>query len=102
MNIPNFVDMQVIDKDGFFTPEWKIIMQNLIQTLQQNASDEGLVAPTQNAANIGIIEANQIPSPTGNLYTCQFGTLLYDSTANSIRACISNLGVPQFKTVVLI
>lgn len=107
MNIPNYVDMKVIGEDGHFTPEWKIIMQQLLTTLNRNAGPEGLVAPTQTDANITLIQNNQIQSsiapdmPTF-IYTCQFGTLIYDSDTNELKLCLSNAGVPQFYTVVTI
>lgn len=112
MNIPNFVDMKVIGDDGYFTPEWKMIMQQLLTTLVDNASDEGLVAPTQpndvTNPNVTTIQDNKIqssvsPSPPNFMYTCKFGTLLYNSTANTLMVALdSGGGVPKFYTVVTI
>ena len=99
--------MRVIGEDGHFTPEWKIIMQQLLTTLLSNAGPEGLVAPTQTDANLTLIQNHQVQSsiapdvPTF-IYTCQFGTLLYDSDNNTLRVALSNAGVPQFYTVVTI
>ncbi len=108
MMIPNYVDMRVIGEDGHFTPEWKIIMQQLLTTLVSNAGPEGLVAPTQTDANLLLIQNNQVQSSTAPntptfIYTCQFGTLLYDSDTNTLRVALdSGGGVPLFYTVVTI
>lgn len=103
MNIPNFVDIPVVNvKTGMLSPEWRYIMQQLIQTLQTNASEQGLVIPTQIAADIALIEGRKVFSPitpTGEFVT-QFGTLLYDSTNNLITVALNNLGAPQFHTIV--
>lgn len=112
MNIPNYVDMRVIGEDGHFTPEWKIIMEQLLITLNQNAGPEGLVAPSQPDTllnpNVTTIQDNKIPSsmapssPTF-VYTCKFGTILYNSTANTLMVALdSGGGIPKFYTVVTI
>ncbi len=77
MNIPNFVDIPVIVKrnDGYYwSDEWRAIMIALIQTLQTNASNEGLVPPSQSAANIGII------TPSAQTFT-----LIGDTTNNKLK-----------------
>lgn len=108
MNIPTYVDIPVVDpKTGMFTAQWKVIMQTLFASLVTGASEQGLVAPTQVAADVTIIQNNQIPNPAPppapvSIYTCQYGTLLYNSTANSLMVALNNAGVPQFYTVVTI
>lgn len=104
MNIPNFVDIQFVDKNGYLTPEWKIIIQQLLKTLVDNASEEGLVAPTQDNANVALIEGHQVPASTGigTVYTCRYGTLLYNSDLNVLMVALNNAGVPKFYTVVTI
>lgn len=52
MKIPNFIDTQVIDKDGRLTPTWKQILSQLFTELQLNLSDEGIIMPQQTTANI--------------------------------------------------
>lgn len=107
MNIPSFQDIPVIVKRGddyYWSDEWRNIMQQLIQALQLDASDEGLVAPTQTSAaspnnKIQLIQNNQLSNGS---YTCKFGTMLYDSTNNSGRFCVNNgAGIPLFKTITL-
>jgi hypothetical protein len=105
MNIPNFIDCKVVDEKGYFTAEYKIILQQLFTELQANASNEGLVAPTQTAANIALIQSTfAVLSPTNStpIYNCQYGTILYNETANSIQIAINNgSNAPIFKTVTL-
>lgn len=103
MIIPNYIDMQVIDpKTGYFTPQWKAIMQQLMQELQLNASQNGLVAPTQDSATITTIEtATQVsPAPPGFTFITSFGTLLYNSTGNILMVALNNAGAPQFHQIV--
>lgn len=47
MNIPNFVDIKVVDESGFFTPEFKHIFGQLFAQLQTRLSDTGYVIPSQ-------------------------------------------------------
>ena len=105
MNIPNFIDTRVVDEKGYFTAEYKIILQQLFSELQDNAGPEGLVAPTQTAAKILLIAAAFRPTSTLNstpVYSCQYGTILYDSTNNTGRFAINNgSGAPVFKTITL-
>ncbi len=77
MNIPNFEDVKVIDKDGFFTDEWRTIMEQLFQALQQNVGDEGFNVPPQSTTNITSIVAANPPPPNGRIF--------YDSTANQFQ-----------------
>lgn len=97
--VANFLDTPVVNKDGQFTDEWRNIMQQVFQSLQLNFGNEGLVMPTQTDANITTIQNNV--DNNGNP-TAQYGTILYDSTNNSIRISINNgLNAPIFKTVTL-
>jgi len=52
MKIPVFDNIKFVDKEGYLTPEWTNILQALFQSLQADFSDEGLVIPSQTAANI--------------------------------------------------
>lgn len=104
MNIPNLPVGAMIDDNGNPTPVELLFRQNLIQTLQQGAGPEGLVAPSQpNAAapNNFITQIQNNTDAQGN-YTCAYGTILYNSTANSIMIAVNNgSGAPIFKTVTL-
>lgn len=103
MNIPNLPLDKMVDENGNPSAPELIFRQTLIQALQQNAGPEGLVAPTQvNSVaepNITTIQNNK--DAQGN-FTCQFGTIVYNSTANSIMIAINNgSNAPIFKTVTL-
>lgn len=100
MNIPS------LPVSGFFnddktdlSPAWRQFFDLLINALNTNASNEGLVLPTQNSTNIAVIQGNQLQNLA---YTLQYGTGLYNSTANSIMFAVNNgTGAPIFKTVTL-
>jgi hypothetical protein len=99
MNIPNLPVGAMVLEDGNPTPTELLFRQQLVQELQTGAGNEGLVAPTQIAADITLIQNNT--DVQGN-FTCQFGTILYNSTANTIQIAINNgSGAPIFKTVTL-
>jgi hypothetical protein len=71
MNIPNFIDSQVVNEKGYLTDTWKQIFTQLFTQLQSGLSDEGLVVPNQSATNIaqlnGKLSALLIESDTGEL-----------------------------------
>ena len=96
MNIPDLPVEQTTDKEGFPTPSEYQFRQNLVQSLQSVTSDEGLVPPTQTPANITIIQNGTDPQ---GLFTCQGGTLIYNSTTNQLQVCILVGGTPTFKTL---
>lgn len=97
MNIPNFPVGAIVKDDKTPTDSFVTFLQQLISVLQTNAGQEGLVAASQSSANVTTIQNNQLPN---GAYTCQYGTFLYDSGANSIRVAINNgAGAPIFKTV---
>jgi len=90
----------LIDKStGDIDDNWRQFFDQLINTLQKFAGEEGIVLPPQAASNITIIQNNQLQNLS---YTCNFGTGLYNSTANSIMFAINNgSGAPIFKTATL-
>lgn len=80
MNIPNFEDVPVIVKRGddyVWSDEWKRILQGLFQSLQLNASEEGLVPPSQPTTNISIIQPQ-----------AKNGTIIYDTTSKQLKGNI--------------
>jgi len=94
----------MVDDSGGTTGEEKTFRQALLTSLQKNFGDEGCVFPTQSSDNITLIQNNNyIDQATGlPVYTCQFGTGLYNSTANSMMFAIDDgTGKPVFKTVTL-
>jgi len=59
MNIPNFIDANIVDKSGNLTPTWKQIFINLFSELQGKASDDGIVAPPHTNSTIPIISSEE-------------------------------------------
>lgn len=104
IRVPNLPTGQIVDPDGNATDDELTFRHGLVTSLQKNFGNEGVVVPTQTATAITQIQNNSYPDPlTGApVYTCQFGTILYNSTANSIMIAVDNgAGVPLFKTVTL-
>ncbi len=58
---------------------WRQFFDLLINTLQTNAGDEGLVAPSQPDTNTDIIQNNQLQN---GAYTCQGGNILYQASTD--------------------
>lgn len=96
MNIPELPVSPLVESDGNPTAQEYQFRQNLIQSLQSVTSDEGLVPPSQNTANITIIQNG---TDTEGNFTCQRGTLIYNTDTNELQVCIYVAGVPTFKNL---
>ncbi|NTU69256.1 hypothetical protein HGB13_00285 [bacterium] len=71
MKIPLFFDTEFVDiKTGRLTPFGRNLINQLLDQLQKNASDEGIVMPSLSSDNIV------------NLSKSVDGTIVYDSTNN--------------------
>ena len=107
VRIPNLPLGKVVDENGMPTAEEQTFRQTLLSALQSLFGNEGCVVPTQSAANITVIQNNQVPAPgttLGYTYSCAFGTMLYNSDANIIEAAInsnSSDNAPVFDQVFL-
>lgn len=110
MNIPtfDFRGSRFVNTDGTLSDVAQAFLDSLLTVLIKNAGNEGLVAPSMSNAspdlNLTKIQNNVIVSPTGiATYTCQFGTLMYDSTPlgpNVLKVALNDgLGKPIFKTI---
>lgn len=77
MIVPTMIKSQFVDKDGFLTDEAKNLMEQLLQNMQQNLSNEGVVVPSQSAANIAIIQNGT--DALGNQIALK-GTLIFDTS----------------------
>ena len=99
IRIPNLPNGQIVDEKGMPTDDELTFRHALISQLQANFGSEGCVVPSQSAADIATIVANQLPN---GQYTCQAGTLLYDTTNDLLKAVIFVAGVPTLKTVTLV
>jgi hypothetical protein len=85
MNIPNVPSSKIVDPDGNPTSIEQLFRQQLISELQDNASNEGLVAPSQPTTNITSIQNNQLANGE---FTCGGGRFIYDSTTNTMKVSI--------------
>lgn len=99
IRIPNLPIGKITDGEGNPTDDELTFRQGLVTNLQTLFGNEGVVVPTLTAAQITTIEG--FTDQQGN-YTCQYGTIVYNSTANSIMIAINDgAGAPQFLTVTL-
>jgi len=106
IRVPNLPLGPMVDDKGIPVAAEITFRQALITSLQQNFGNEGLVVPSQQnttAPNNAVltIQNNTIIENESDVpvYTCQPGTLLYDSTNNNLLVAILVGGVRVFKTV---
>ncbi len=92
------------NSDGTPTPDELLFRQNLMTSLQKIAGSEGLVAPSQTAADIATIVANTATAQnaTTTNYTCEAGTFFYNTTTNTVHVTILVAGIPTLRQVVLV
>lgn len=83
MNVPNYQNTQAVDKNGYFSSPWQMLLNQLLTQMQIALSDEGFVVPSQPASEIT------------KLTNSSNGTLIYDSTNNLLKVNING----TFKTV---
>lgn len=105
IRVPNLPNGQLVDEDGNATDDELTFRQGLITSLQQNFGNEGLVAPVQDSTNIAIIQNNQLPNPVTGVadqYSCQPGTIIYNSTNDTLMVAILVGGIPTFKTFTVV
>ena len=78
MNIPNFLDAQITDKNGFLTDVWRQLFTQLLTELQLNFSNEGFIIPKQTSSNITVLN--------GMKY---IGALVYNEDTNKLMININ-------------
>jgi len=86
MIIPNFEYTKLVDENGYLTPQWQSIFQQLITALQTNLSDEGFLPPQQPTTNIATLQTRFNASSAPSNY---FGDLIYDSTTDELKVNIA-------------
>jgi len=102
IRIPNLPLGPMTDSNGNPTDDELTYRQSLNTNLQTLFGKEGVVVPTLTATQITTIEGNSIGTGANLLYTTQYGTIVYNSTANSIMIAVDDgAGAPLFKTVTL-
>lgn len=100
IRIPNLPIGQITDKNGQGTDDEMTFRHTLITNLQRLMGNEGLVAPLQDSTNIATIQNNTTKNPaTGaNVPTCAPGTIIYNTTNDTLMVAVLVAGVPTFKT----
>lgn len=78
MNIPNFENIQLVDKNGYLTEQWQNILMQLFTQLQTNLSNEGYKVPQQPTATITTLNTAQSKS-----------ALIYDETTDELKVNIA-------------
>lgn len=76
MNIPSMPIDKFLDDKGEMSEIWYAFFQQLLQLMQQNLSNEGIIIPQQPTTNIVLLTD---PSKTPN------GTVIYDSTTDNFK-----------------
>lgn len=103
--VPNLPKGKMVDEQGYPSPEEALYRQQNQTFMQDYLGSEGLVAPTQTNADLLVIQNATMANPSDPLTplpTCRYGTILYDSTNNTMRMAIDDgSGNPVFKTVTL-
>jgi hypothetical protein len=84
VRIPNLPTGPVVDENGMPTDQETSFRQALLALLETFLGDEGLVMPSQDAADVTIIQNHTEVTPAGTYgtpittYTCAYGTMLYE------------------------
>src|SRR5271170_1129097 len=84
-------DHPVVNKDGMMSDYWSLFFDNLITTLQNNHSNEGIMVPSQSAANIADLTATEPSVPDGANIRLSNANILYDSTNNTFKGNINGV-----------
>lgn len=79
MKVPPITRQVFVDKDGFLSSPNQQMFDVLFQQMQNNLSDDGLVAPSLTTQQI-----TQVASPTNN-NSMPNGTIWYDSDTNELK-----------------
>jgi hypothetical protein len=74
MEVPIYVQEEVVDEEKYFTRPWQILFETLLQNLQQNFGTEGCVIPPLTLAEIQQVAAGK--NADGN-FIALGGTLLF-------------------------
>lgn len=99
IRIPNLPTGPLTKQDGYPTDDELVFRQTLVSSLQANFGSEGCVAPSQSSTNITAIQNNVLPN---GQYSCAPGTIIYNSTNDTLMVSILVAGVPTFKTFTVV
>jgi len=73
MRVPNYINDRIVTPEGKLVEEWQVVISQLLEELQINFSNEGLVPPSQSVGNIAIIADG-----------AKSGTLIFDEANNQL------------------
>lgn len=79
MKIPPFTRQVFTEKSGFLSSPFQYFFDVLVQQMQENLSDDGLVVPSLTTQEI-----NDVADPT-NDNSMPNGTLWYDTDTNELK-----------------
>jgi len=103
MKIPtmDFRGNKFVNEDGTLSDVAQAFFDNLIDVLTKGAGDEGLQVPSQSNPDIITIQDHTVTGPTGiSTKTCQFATLIGDTTNNKLMVALDNgSGTIVFKNI---
>lgn len=101
IRIPNLPLGQIADENGNATQQMLTFLQTLVSNLQLYFGNEGMVAPSQDTINLGIIAANTKPNPSGGvaIQTLAPGTFLYNTSNDTVVVSVLSGGIASFKTI---
>lgn len=91
MKIPSFLQEKFVDENGYLTPAWAAVIDQLLAQLQENAGDEGLVPPSLSSDPMPPIN-NQF----SQLTEVSNGTMIYDTYVDKLKVYIAGV----FKEIV--
>lgn len=91
--LPSFLDSKPVDKDGNWTPEWRVIMQAFMQFVRVNLNNEGIILPPISSANSSVT-----PPETGGQLTiitpgAANGTVVYDPNTDQPKIKLATDGL---------
>jgi hypothetical protein len=85
MKVPNFARIKAVDKEGNFTDEIHNFFDVLLQQMQGNLSDEGIVFPPLSQSDINKIVSSKNPNKKGN------ATTFFNSDTNQLQILINGV-----------
>lgn len=86
MNIPNFLNDTLTDRNGNLTDPWSLILQQLFSVMQENLSDEGFGLPRLTTTQINSLQTQFNLATDPSVF---YGRLLYDVTTDEMKVNIA-------------
>ena len=98
MNIPTFLNIQWVDKNGHLTPDVQIYEDRLNQVMQDSLSDNGWTVPQIKVKELLQIMALPNPMPNGTIYYVTVDNRTPIITPVNLFVGILNGALVQFTT----